>query len=208
MVDIFAKEVFIMVGYPGSGKSTLGRKIADIWGIKYLSTDVIRQEIFNSPHFDPVGGDKLVKSITNRVYEALYERALDFYQKNKKVIIDGTHLHTKKREKTLRILLTKVKAEKICFIMVKTPPKVIDERMSTKTELNNTNETIYDAWKRVHGYFVRDKKEGLISWPSKNGEIEVVSSDEVCLTLDKFSASDFLSAPLAKPDIFPHTKTV
>jgi len=49
-----------------------------------LSTDVIRQEIFNSPHFDPVGGDKLVKSITNRVYEALYKKALDFYQKNKK----------------------------------------------------------------------------------------------------------------------------
>ena len=72
MMGIFDKEVFIMVGYPGSGKSTLCKKMADSLGMEYLSTDVIRQEVgcaITIPQH-AVDHSKSVKLCVNKVTKA------------------------------------------------------------------------------------------------------------------------------------------
>ncbi|MDH5533601.1 MAG: nucleoside monophosphate kinase [Candidatus Pacebacteria bacterium] len=178
------KKILIMSGFPGSGKSTLAKKISKELGFKYLSTDIIRQEIFNSSRFDSKGHDFVVK-IGHRVYEELYDRAISFAQQGKKVIIDGTHLYTEKREKSLKKITEKFSLDEVAFIVAKTDPKVIKKRMSQYREKDNENESLFEAWQRVFKDFENDHLNGLISWPDDSLGIAIVDSEEVYAQLDE-----------------------
>lgn len=178
------KKILIMSGFPGSGKSTLAKKIAKELGFEYLSTDIIRQELFNSSRFDSKGHDFVVK-IGYKVYEELYDRAILFAQKGKKVIIDGTHLYTEKRNKSLKKITEKFSLDEVAFVVAKTDPQIIKERMLVHQEKDNEKESLFEAWQRVFSDFEHDQLNGLISWPNSSLGVAIIDSEDVYVQLDK-----------------------
>lgn len=44
-------RILMVAGVPGAGKSTFARAFADMFGVSFISADMIRVELFAEPHF-------------------------------------------------------------------------------------------------------------------------------------------------------------
>lgn len=85
------KEVVVMVGAPGSGKSTRAKILMKGGKYKIVSFDEIRKEWY---------GDISIQGDSKAVVEEGYKRAKDYLDKNYHVIFDATN--TIKRYKAVR----------------------------------------------------------------------------------------------------------
>ena len=65
----------MMVGLPGSGKSTYAKKLSDKVQITIYSSDAIREELF---------GDENCQTDNNEVFETLHKRVKDRLRNKKK----------------------------------------------------------------------------------------------------------------------------
>ncbi len=184
MENLETIRCFIMVGLPGSGKSTLAKKLARQHDCTVLSSDAIRQELLNSSRFDP-RGDDFVREQSKYAYEVMYERALKLLTTNKKVILDATHLDTTKRKAMISRLLEVIEADSVCFVIVKLPYELIDERMSNYNQLKTeAGETVYEAWKRVITYVQQHIEQGEYTWPTKQEGIPILNYEKLKPLLD------------------------
>ena len=84
---------YIMVGAPGSGKSTYAKKLAKIENAVIISGDDIRAELFGSAE---IQGDW--NAIWSRIDELVAENC------HRNVILDGTHFKKKYREEIITLL--------------------------------------------------------------------------------------------------------
>lgn len=85
--------LIIVVGVPGSGKSTISKEIANINNnVKIVSSDAMRKELFGSE--DTQENPKLV-------FGKLNERTAEYLEKGYSVIYDATNIHSKGRKATL-----------------------------------------------------------------------------------------------------------
>lgn len=73
--------LFLMFGYPGAGKSTAAKIIQKHIAAEYLSSDLVRIELFPSPTYTQKEHDT--------VYATLDKRAEAFLKAGKSVIYDG-----------------------------------------------------------------------------------------------------------------------
>lgn len=180
-----------MAGYPGSGKSTLARRLADRLGAYYLSSDVVRQELFQSSRYD-TAGDSVVSPQRDQVYHYMAERVLQLLADSKQLILDATNLETAQRAVIIDTLLKQLVPEELCFVCVKTPYKVIKQRLrALDTQVNTPaghaltgSETLLQGWQRVYAIFRNKYKQGLISWP-KSGAIRVFHAPTIYAYLDQ-----------------------
>lgn len=173
------KRGFIMVGFPGSGKSTVAEKIQNKYpSTLVLSSDKIREELFQTTRFDEAGDEEIQKQ-SKVAYRVLYERAVEYIQRDHRVILDATHVQTVKRLEALAYLLKHVPAEILTYIIVNTPHAIIEQRMKTKPGMANATETFHEGWQRVYGYFLEKQSRGEISWPQTEEGISIFTSEEV-----------------------------
>lgn len=180
------KRVYILVGFTGSGKSTLGKRIASQLNCEYLSSDEIREKLTNQSRFDPAG-DAAVSAVRERVYQVMYEQAAALLKAGKKVVLDATHIEPDKFEQLLPLLWKEISEDDACCVTVKTRYKTIDARMKAFANVKNSDtESVYEAWKRVYGYMVERQKQGLVRWPAaKPDQIAVFSASRVLQILRK-----------------------
>lgn len=78
----------LMIGCPGSGKSTIAKQIRKKTGAVIVSTDAIRGELF---------GDEGCQDDPVRVFKIAYERIASALFDGKDVYFDATNLHRKDR---------------------------------------------------------------------------------------------------------------
>jgi aminoglycoside phosphotransferase family enzyme/predicted kinase len=85
-----ACPVLLVCGPPASGKSTLARELAELTGLRTVSTDIVRKELQgvdpNTTLPDAAYGD----GVTRRVYEAVGARAAAVVDEDGGVIVDAT----------------------------------------------------------------------------------------------------------------------
>lgn len=103
-------KLFLMIGLPASGKSTLAEQISKSEDAEIVSSDNIRKELY---------GDENIQGDNNEVFKIVENRIIDGLKNNKNMIYDATNINYKRRMAFLQ-KIKKIKIEKIA-IMVATP---------------------------------------------------------------------------------------
>ena len=86
-------KLIIMVGLPGSGKSTRAKELAALEkSCEILSSDAIRKEL---------SGSEQDQTQNDEVFRLLYQRVNEFLSEGKSVIIDATNTTLKSRRRIL-----------------------------------------------------------------------------------------------------------
>lgn len=99
-------KLIVTVGLPASGKSTLSEKLKEEYDAIVLSSDVIREELFNDVNFQ---GDN------TKVFETLHKRANEYLLQGKNVILDATNVNRKRR---IHLIKNEIKADEyICHYL-------------------------------------------------------------------------------------------
>lgn len=87
------KKLIILVGIPGSGKTTLAKKI-EARGYLCLNADSIRQELW---------GNALDQREPEKVFGILYRQLEELLALGKDIVIDNTNLNAKQRKPILEL---------------------------------------------------------------------------------------------------------
>lgn len=86
------KTVFVMVGIPGSGKSTIAESLKNDHTVIF-SSDAYREKIF---------GDASVQCAPSVVFETMYSDAISILKSGKSIIIDATNIKIKDRKNVIK----------------------------------------------------------------------------------------------------------
>jgi predicted kinase len=106
-------KFIMLVGLPGSGKSTYANKLKEDLNCVVHSSDSIREELF---------GDIKDQSNNNLVFETLHRRVREDLLNGKNVIYDATNINSKRR-KSFLYQLKKIDCYKECHFIA-TPYEV------------------------------------------------------------------------------------
>ncbi len=98
----------MMIGIPGSGKSTYAEKIARLENAVVISSDKLREELF---------GDVWELRKNTILFAEVYRRALKYLSEGKNVVLDATNISRRKRKHVLNKLKPYYKE---CYF-IKTP---------------------------------------------------------------------------------------
>lgn len=165
MNKVLKPRLYMMLGYPGAGKTTVAKLIAELTGAFHLSSDEVRAKLFPKPKFDQAEHDQLYEHLDNLTVEAL--------QAGQDVIYDA-NLNRLEHRKQKYDICRQVGAESV-LIWVKTPKELAKDRAShtSRQHLWPENESPDEMFDRIAGL------------------IETPSSDEPHIEIDgtKVSAS-------------------
>lgn len=152
------KNTFIMmVGLPGSGKSTYAQCLARSFNTKIISSDAIRQECFGNEEFQ--GENKAV-------FEILHARVTGALSHGENVIYDATNIKYKKRMAFLQ-QIKNIDCFKICYFMAtpyetclkqnKLRERIVPEDVIERMYKNIYIPQKYEGWDEIQ--IIREDKD-------------------------------------------------
>ena len=120
-----ARAVLVVVsGLPGTGKSSLGRQLAQRVSLAILETDALRKTLFPEPTYSAGESTRLFKA-THLLIEDLLKQGIS-------VLLDATNLVEGHRERLYNI--ADRLGAKLIIIRVEAPPQMVKERLDEKEE--------------------------------------------------------------------------
>lgn len=152
-------QVVLMVGMPGSGKSTISEMLVAAFGYWRFSSDQIRMnELFPGQEHRLAKEHDTVMKNRELIYQELTKRIVTAVKRGQRVVVDATNLD-EKRNLILPALLEVCEPEKIAFVMVKTPEEIMRKRF-----LKDQDGEV-DKWQSVYGYWKEYFATGKASFP-------------------------------------------
>ena len=169
--------VILLAGLPGTGKSTLARKIARRYRLEHISTDSVRKRIFRDIRENLFGRGSY--SIRQRmvVYDTIYYVLYTLLKHGVGCVLDGTFYQERLRSKVKRIS-ARFDA-KFLLVIVTCPESLIRKRFEERAKRNR--KTLSDADSSVYERF-RDMFE-----PTKLDHIEVNMATDHNKILERIS---------------------
>ena len=101
-------RLIVLVGLPGSGKSTLEQKLKIKYKAEIISSDALRKELC---------GTELDQNHNSEVFAEMQKRTIDLLKSNKSVIYDATNINSKKRKVIAYPDLLLVKNDQITLLL-------------------------------------------------------------------------------------------
>lgn len=131
-----------MIGLPGSGKSTIAKRIAITNKCAVISTDEIRKEFF---------GDATVQEHSDKVFSEAKQRIVQCIKENKDVIFDATNISRKRRIQFIKDIKNMSKSINILFsaILVAVPYEECISR-NEKRDRSVPNYVIMNMYKKFN----------------------------------------------------------
>lgn len=158
--------LFLMLGYPGAGKTTTAKIISELTGAKHLSSDQLRFDMFNKPAFDQAEHDKLYQELDKQTYALLAG--------GNSVIYDANLNRLSHRQDKYNIC-KRTNAEPL-IIWVQTPKALAKERAVHVERLhlipkNETPEAMFDRISDIIEEPTSDEKFITIDGTNINNEV-------------------------------------
>ena len=150
-------NVYIMVGVPGSGKSTVAKELSEQNGAIILSSDSIRKELY---------GDENIQGDGRFVFKTLFERANNAISNGFDIIIDATNVDRKARKNVFKSLKGEFNATAV----------FVDTDINECLRRNNLRERVVPEeiiMKFYNRLTIPEKSEGfsnVIIWSKRNKE--------------------------------------
>ena len=164
-------KVLVLIGFSGSGKSYIAKRLAEKYGYTVLRSDEIRKRLAGiDPHTSAKSG--FGKGIytpewTKKTYQTLVEEAKRIVSQGGKVILDATFLRRWQRELVLRHFPSAV------FVWVYTPEGVIIERLKNrKGDVSDADVTVYRKQKEIFEPPTENLLTFVVRGDGKDWEIE------------------------------------
>lgn len=130
--------VIIVSGLPGSGKSFFAEKLAKLIDARYLSSDVIRKELFQDPAYTEDEKEAVYAEMKNRMNKLLSEKM--------NVILDATFFKDELRKSFCRECI-QYKA-KCKIIIISANEEDIKNRISRKRPFSDADYSVYLKMKK------------------------------------------------------------
>jgi predicted kinase len=152
------KKLILLIGIPGSGKTTLAKKLVDK-NFKRICADEIRGELY---------GDQIVQGDSTQVFAIFFERLRAMFAENSDVVVDNTNLYFKHRKPILDIA-TEYGYTDIQLWMLDIPVEICLKR-NINRERNVPDETITNYYNELNRSRPK-RSEGklVILRPNKDG---------------------------------------
>jgi predicted kinase len=131
--------IIIVFGLPGSGKSYFASRLAKRLEAKYVSSDVIRKDLFIHR--------KYTQEEKMKVYDAMIKEMKKAVQQDENVVLDATFYKESIRDRFNEA--AKVFKERIIFIEVRADQRIIIERVSLRREDSDADYSIHLRIKKV-----------------------------------------------------------
>lgn len=158
--------LIIICGLPGSGKSSLARKLKTKLPAAYLNSDIVRKQIFKKPQYTP--------EEKKRVYDEIVNLAEKMLLKKKNVIVDATFYTKKYRQ--LMVKTARDAGSKYCIILCTLPEEITKSRLDMREKsgraVSDANYEIYLRVKEKFEPIVGDFLEVDCSTPIKE-QVEI-----------------------------------
>jgi predicted kinase len=136
--------LYLMVGYPGSGKTTAARYIRELTGAVHIWADEERANMFERPDHSWEESQKL--------YKVLNQRAAELLAEGRSVIFDANFNFRMNRKKLRRIAAEQGADSRIIWVQV--PEQLAYERAVTAAKDQPTRffgNMPHDSFRRVSG---------------------------------------------------------
>ena len=114
-------KFYMMIGFPGSGKSTYAEKLSKEEDAIICSSDALRKELY---------GSEAVQEHNEEIFNILMQRVIKYLSEDKSVIYDAMNISSKYRRNTLK-MLSRFNCEKIAYIIA-TPYEMCLDRNSIR----------------------------------------------------------------------------
>lgn len=136
-------KLYMMIGYPGAGKTTTATVLHNITGAAHLSSDAIRAELFPKPTFTQAEHDELYHYLDHKTEELL---------KDGKDVIYDANLNRLEHRKTKYDICERTGAEPV-LLWLQTPRDMAKERAAhtSRQHLWPPGETPQQMFERIAG---------------------------------------------------------
>ena len=114
--------LFVLVGIPGSGKSTISKKL----GCKIHSSDSIRFELFGTEEIDETMSAEELRKNNCKVFDTLDKRVISSLENGESCVYDATSVSKGSRTNIIK-KVSRIPCKKVC-IFVDTPFDVCKNR--------------------------------------------------------------------------------
>lgn len=145
-------ELWILVGYSGSGKSVLARELCRRMPAVRLSSDAVRKELAGVPATGRLRPDQYADAPRARVYAELRTRAARYLREGRHVVLDATFLDP--GERTAAAELATSAGIRLRAIVCRCPDPVIRERLASREQerrdASDAGIAVYEAQMREH----------------------------------------------------------
>jgi len=144
--------VIVLAGLPGTGKSTLARKLARRYNLEHISTDSVRKRIFRDVRRNTFGRGSYSNRQRMIVYDTIYYVLYTLLKNGVGCVLDGTFYQERLRSKVGRIC-ARFDAMFV-LVIVDCPDDIISKRFKerekrTRRTLSDANSQIYEKFKKL-----------------------------------------------------------
>lgn len=146
--------IVMVMGLPGTGKSTFGRQLQKRLGVTYLNTDLVREQLGKKGAYDP--------QTIQLVYTRMVEQAEQHLQQGEDVIVDATFHLARRREMIYR--LARNKGHQLVVVEIKAREATLRERLQ---ESRPHSEAGWEVYRKIRDEYQPPAREHLQLWSDR-----------------------------------------
>jgi aminoglycoside phosphotransferase family enzyme/predicted kinase len=153
-------QLIVSYGLPGTGKSLMASRTRNWTNAIHIRSDIVRRLLagasLDEHHYASFGKDLYSSEMSNRVYEALKDKARTYLAQNQSLIIDATYSKQKERAE-LKEVGEKLEAE-VHFIRCEAPDEKVREWIEQRKTSDKQSDATWEIYSKMKDKFEPEGK--------------------------------------------------